>query len=281
MFKPVVDIVLPSWNREKLLQRAVHSVHKQTYKNWNLIIVDDGSTDGSSEQSYGSPTKVLSLKNNRGVSYARNQGIKQGHAKWIAFLDSDDEWFPQKLEKQIEYLHQNPQYEFVHCNEIWKKNGKLLPQKKKHKKRGGRVFIPSVKICCISPSAALLKRSLLEGIGLFREDFPVCEDYELWLRITSRYDIGFLDKPLLIKHGGHPDQLSKKYFGMDYWRIKALLPFLKHKTLSMKEKEAVKQTLIHKLSIFLKGCKKHKNHKQEKEMKKILQQISSLNSSKD
>ena len=201
------------------------------------------------------------------------RGIKQGHAEWIAFLDSDDEWLPQKLEKQIEYLHQNPQYEFVHCNEIWKKNGKILPQKKKHKKGGGRIFIPSVKICCISPSAVLLKRGLLEKVGLFQEDFPVCEDYELWLRITAGYEVGFLDKPLLIKHGGHPDQLSKKYLGMDYWRIKALLPFLKHKTLSEKEREVLKQTLIHKLSIFLKGCKKHNNFTQQKEMEKVLQQV--------
>lgn len=273
MFKPLVDIVLPSWNRKTLLERACRSIYNQSYKNWNLIIVDDGSTDGTSQQSYGSQTTVLTLKNNKGVSYARNQGIKKGQAEWIAFLDSDDEWLPQKLEKQMEYINRNPQCQFIHCNEIWLKNGQILNQKKKHKKQGGRIFIPSVHLCCISPSAVLIKRSLLKEVGLFREDFPVCEDYELWLRITSRHDIGFLEEPLLIKHGGHPNQLSKKYFGMDYWRIKALLPYLKDKKLSQNEREEAKQMLTHKLNIFLKGCQKHKNYTQQKEMEQILQKI--------
>ena len=269
MFNPLVDIVIPSWNRKLLLQRACQSIYNQSYKNWNLIIVDDGSTDGTSEQSYGKQTTVLTLKNNKGVSQARNQGIRQGQAEWIAFLDSDDEWLPQKLDKQIEYINKNPQYQFVHCNEIWMKNGKILNQKKKHTKQGGRIFIPSVHLCCISPSAVLIKRSLLKELDLFREDFPVCEDYEMWLRITSRYNVGFLDEALLIKHGGHEDQLSKKYFGMDYWRIKALFPFLKDKNLSKNEREEVKQALNRKLNIFLKGCKKHNNQIYQKELEKI------------
>ena len=253
-----------------MLEKTCLSVQNQSYKNWNLIIVDDGSTDGTSLQSYGPKTQILSLKKNKGVSYARNQGIKKSQADWIAFLDSDDLWLPQKLEKQIEYIKKNPQYLFVHCNEIWLKNGKILNQKKKHKKQGGRVFIPSVRLCCISPSAVLMKRSLFKELGLFREDFPVCEDYEFWLRVTSRYNIGFLDEPLLIKQGGHSVQLSKKYFGMDYWRIKALLPYLEDSKLSQEEQKEVKQTLKQKLSLFLNGCKKHKNFSKQKEMEEIL-----------
>ena len=271
--KPNVDIVIPSWNRKKLLKRACQSVQNQTYPHWNLLIVDDGSTDGTSDIFYGEKTHILTLNQNQGVSYARNQGIKKGQAPWIAFLDSDDEWLPHKLEKQIEYALQKPQYPWIHCNEIWMKQDRLLNQKKKHKKQGGRVFIPSVKLCCISPSAVLIKRSLLEEVGLFREDFPVCEDYELWLRISSRYEIGFLDSALLIKHGGHKDQLSKKYFGMDYWRIKALLSYLKDSHLSEKEKQELEYTLKNKLDIFLKGCKKHKNFTKQKEMEKILKQL--------
>ena len=264
-----MDIIIPSYNRKKLLKQAVLSVKNQSFKSWKLWIVDDGSTDGTSLYDYGHKTKVLQLEKNKGVSYARNQGIKQSQANWIAFLDSDDEWRPLKLEKQIEYSLCYPQYPLIHCNELWIKNKKPFPQKKYHKKQGGKIFQSSVRRCCISPSAVLIKRSLFKELGLFREDFPVCEDYELWLRVTSRYKVGFLDEPLLIKKGGHIDQLSKKYFGMDYWRVKALYPYLKNKNLSPNEIQEVKQTIINKSKILLKGYNKYKNFKNKKEIEQI------------
>ena len=269
---PFVDVIIPTYNRKEFLKQAIQSVQRQSYKNWNLFIVDDGSTDGAASSSFGKKINVLTLKYNQGVSYARNQGIKQGKADWIAFLDSDDEWLPQKLERQIEYA-KNHQYSLIHCNEVWFKNGKILNQKKKHKKQGGRIFIPSVQLCCISPSAVLIKRSLFKKVGLFREDFPVCEDYELWLRVTSHYNVGFIDEPLLIKRGGHEGQLSKKYFAMDYWRVKALYPYLMDKNLSQEEKEKVRKTLLAKCKILLKGYVKHKNFKDQKEIEKIYKQV--------
>ena len=267
-----MDVIIPSYNRKRLLKRAVQSVQNQSYKNWNLLIVDDGSTDGTSENCYGEKTTILCLEHNKGVGYARNQGIRQTKAEWIAFLDSDDEWLPQKLQKQMEYANNHPQYFLVHCNETWLRNGKVFNQKKQHRKQGGRIFIPSVRLCCISPSAVLIKRSLLQELGLFRENFPVCEDYELWLRITSRYEVGFLDEPLLIKHGGHEDQLSKKRFAMDYWRLKALYPYLKDKNLSFEEKQEAQQALIRKAEILLKGYEKHKNFQNKKEVEEIYKQ---------
>ncbi len=269
MEKPLVDIVIPVYNRREFLKQAVQSVQSQSYKNWNLFIVDDGSTDNSIHVPYGDKISVLKLESNRGVSCARNQGIKQGAADWIAFLDSDDEWLPQKLETQIKYAGNHPQYSLIHCNEIWFKNNKILNQKKKHTKQGGRIFISSVRLCCISPSAVLIRRNLFKELGLFSEDFPVCEDYELWLRITSRYEVGFVDKPLLIKHGGHEDQLSEKYFAMDYWRVKALYPYLKDENLSQEERQEVKTTLIAKCEILLKGYKKHNNLENQKEVESI------------
>lgn len=268
-----MDVIIPSYNRSRLLKRAVQSVQNQSYKNWNLLIVDDGSTDGTSDSFYGKKTTILRLENNKGVGYARNQGIRKTTAEWIAFLDSDDEWLPQKLQKQMEYANRYPQYLLIHCNETWLKNGKILNQKKHHKKQGGRIFIPSVRLCCISPSAVLIRRSLFQELGLFREDFPVCEDYELWLRITSRYEVGFLDEPLLIKHGGHKDQLSKKYFAMDYWRLKALYPYLTDKDLSLEERQEVQQVLISRAEILLKGYKRHKNFKNKTEVEKIYNQV--------
>ena len=271
----MVDIVIPFHNRKQLLKRAVLSVEKQTFKDWFLWLVDDGSTDGASEfikktfQKQFS-FKVISSQKNEGVSAARNKGIRQGKRKWIAFLDSDDEWLPEKLETQINYISKNPSVSFVHSNEIWLKEGKPFPQKKKHKKEGGRIFKQSLPLCCISPSAVLVKRSLLEDTGLFREDFPVCEDYELWLRITSRFSVGFVQKPLIIKHGGHFDQLSQKYKAMDYWRIKALKPFLQNPFITEQEKEEVRKVLIKKCQILLRGYEKHKNFKNRKETLNIL-----------
>ena len=268
----VVDVIIPYYNRNELLKRAIRSVKAQSYPYWNLILLDDGSTQIFSHKSYGDKIKHYRWENNKGVSYARNQGLKISQAPWVAFLDSDDEWLPQKLEQQIQYAKQNPQYPLIHCNEIWMKNGQLLNQKKHHKKTGGRVFIPSLRLCCISPSAVLVKKELFDELGLFNEDFPVCEDYELWLRVSSRYEVGFLNQALLIKHGGHKDQLSKKYVAMDYWRVKAMLYYLKADYLSLKEQQVLKQEILKKSTILIKGYKKHNNYKKQKELEKIYQQ---------
>ena len=272
----LVDIVIPSYNRKQLLKRAVSSIYNQTYQNWRLFIVDDGSTDGTDEEDYGKKSQLLKLDQNKGVSYARNYGIKQGQAEWLAFLDSDDEWQTHKLEKQIEYSLKNPNYFLIHCNELWIKDGKVFNQKKQHKKQGGRIFIPSVDLCCISPSAVLIKRVVFDELGFFKEDFPVCEDYDFWLRFTSRYEVGFLDSALVVKYGGHLDQLSKKYFAMDYWRVKALYPFFKDENLSLIEREKVKQTLIKKTEILLEGYKKHNNFEDYAEIEGIYKNLSGL-----
>ena len=272
----MVDVVIPSYNRKGFLKRAIQSVQNQTFKDWKLWVVDDGSTDGSFdelEDAFSSsvfPIKCLTLESNKGVSFARNRGIEQGRAEWVAFLDSDDEWLPDKLEKQIRFARKNSEFPLIHCNEIWLKNGKLFPQKKKHKKQGGRVFIPSTRLCCISPSAALLRRSLLKEVGLFREDFPVCEDYEMWLRVTSRYSVGFVEEALVIKQGGHKDQLSRRYPAMDYWRVKALKDYLEDENLSLEERQQVRKILMEKGRILLRGYEKHRNFKNKKEVENIL-----------
>ena len=268
-----VDIIIPSYNRKSFLKKAVHSVYKQSYKNWNLIIVDDGSTDGTHLEDYGNQTQLFRLNENKGVSFARNYGLKNSHSQWIAFLDSDDEWLNSKLEKQMQLANTNPSAKWIHCNELWMKNKSLLSQKKKHQKSGGRIFDRCVSLCCVSPSAVLIKRQLFEELGCFREDFPVCEDYELWLRLSASYDILFLNEALIIKHGGHLDQLSTKFKAMDYWRVKALLPFLEDDRLSLEEKHKVRQSLIKRSEILLKGYKKHNNLKNQKEIQLLYERL--------
>ena len=271
----LVDIVIPSYNRKAFLKRAILSVQNQTFKNWNLWVVDDGSTDETANMVCtffaGDPrVKIISLKSNQGVSRARNTGTRQGKGEWVAFLDSDDEWTPEKLEKQMKFAINNPNFPLIHCNEIWIKDGKILHQKKHHKKQGGRIFLSSVRLCCISPSSVVLKRSLLREVGGFREDFPVCEDYEMWLRVTSRYSVGFVQSALVVKYGGHADQLSRRYPAMDYWRIKALKNYIMDKSLSQEEREVVQATLQEKARILLQGYNKYKNLKNKKEVESIL-----------
>lgn len=264
-----IDIIIPSYNRKAFLKKAVRSVYRQTYQNWNLIIIDDGSTDGTHLEDYGPKSQLFRLEKNRGVSFARNFGIKNSSSNGIAFLDSDDEWLSHKLEKQVECLQKKPEAAWIHCDELWLKNNRVFNQKKKHQKPSGRIFSDCVLLCCVSPSAVLIKRDLFNKLGLFREDFPVCEDYELWLRLSASYEIEFIKESLVIKQGGHRDQLSNKYKAMDYWRVKALFPFLKDVRLSSEEKKHVKQVLSKKIEILLSGYRKYNNFKNYEEIEAL------------
>lgn len=273
----MLDIVIPFYNRKIFVKKAIRSVQNQGFKQWHLWLVDDGSADGASEELerefVSHKIQIIRLNKNYGVSFARNQAIKMGKNPWIAFLDSDDEWLPIKLEKQMQYLQKNPSTALIHCNEIWLKNKKIFPQKNKHKKQGGRVFKQCALLCCISPSATIIKRSVIEDLNLFREDFPVCEDYEMWLRLSAQYEVAFLEESLLFKHGGHPDQLSYAYPVMDYWRAKALSQHVNSKYLSQEEKEHLKKVLLEKCNILLKGYEKHKNFKHKKEIESYKKKV--------
>ena len=249
---PKFSVIIPVFNREKFIHRAIESVLNQSYKNFELIVVDDGSTDETPNIIKKYPIKIITQKN-RGVSAARNAGIKASKGDIIAFLDSDDEWKRDKLLVQADFFIKNPSYKIHQTDEIWIKNGKFLNKKKIHQKKEGFIFYDSLHLCLISPSAVAIKKELFDEIGLFREDFEVCEDYELWLRITKKYPVGFSIEKMVIKYGGHEDQLSQKYFAMDRWRVKAMLPFC--------DDLKVRKVAIKKCEILINGAKKHKNKK--------------------
>ncbi|RLA62772.1 MAG: glycosyltransferase family 2 protein [Epsilonproteobacteria bacterium] len=259
----MISIIIPTYNRSAYLFRAIESVQYQTYKDWELIIVDDGSTDNTQKEiTYllKEEKKIKYIKTpNRGVSAARNLGIHLSSGDYLAFLDSDDEWLPEKLELQMEFVNTNPEIELVHGDEIWIRNGKRVNQKNIHKKFGGNIFSQSLDLCAISPSTAFLKRSLFKRVGFFREDFPVCEDYDLWLRVTSRNEVGFIARPLIVKYGGHEGQLSNKYFGMDYWRLKSMLSLIKSVHLKPTYRNLLQKKINEKTIILVAGAKKHKN----------------------
>ena len=251
-----VSVVIPTYNRIAYLSRAITSVLKQSYPVNEIIVIDNGSTDqtlGFIKKNF-TRIRVITEKK-RGVSFARNLGIKNCKYNWIAFLDSDDEWITDKIEQQFVLLKEsNFKYQFIHTNEIWIKNGILKNQKKKHLKKGGYIFEDCLDICKISPSSVLIKKELFDRYGLFDNKFKVCEDYELWLRIASKIKIGYLDKPLIKKYGGHKGQLSNKYWGIDRYRVKALEKVLINDNLKGQQKLKVLEYLLNKINIILLGA---------------------------
>ena len=257
-----ISVIIPTYNRCDLLKRAINSVIKQTITPKEIIIVDNGSTDQTYQMvSSLFPEINYFIEKKRGVSAARNKGILESKSKWIAFLDSDDAWKPTKLEKQMEYsVFNQDKYRIIHTDETWYRNKKFLNQLKKHKKSGGNIFKNSLQLCCISPSSVVLKKQIFDDYGLFDENLEVCEDYDMWIRITAKEEVGFLDSPLVLKYGGHSDQLSKKFWGMDRFRIEALEKNLKNKCFTKIQKKIVLDILIEKLTIVSNGAQKRGNN---------------------
>ena len=255
-----ISVVIPSYNRKEFLKRSIDSAINQTKKPFEIIVVDDGSTDGTETMIKSDYDFVKFIKQkNKGVSAARNIGIKVSIGEWICFLDSDDEWKKDKLEKQINAMKSNPGYKFFHSNEIWIKNGLRINQKKKHKKYGGDIFDKCLDMCRISPSSVMIDKTVFDEVGNFNEDLIVCEDYELWLRICDKYRVFFIDEPLIIKYGGHQGQLSYSIESIENHRIKAL-EYLILENLNRKNKRHAIQMLLSKLNIYLKGLVKRRKN---------------------
>ena len=264
------SVIIPTFNRSSVIERAIDSVLNQSFTDFELIIVDDGSTDKTKTllDRYDDRIQYV-FQENRGVSAARNLGVKQAKGKWLAFLDSDDEWLDKKLELQNKYIQNNPEIKIVHGNEIWIRNGVRVNQMKKHAKGGGDQFLRSLELCLISPSTVALRKDLYCHLGGFHEDFVVCEDYDLWLKITHQYEVGFIEEDLIKKYGGHEDQLSRQFYGMDLWRIKSILSLLKEYTLKAHQKEAALKILNKKMKILEKGALKHENLSLIKELEDL------------
>ena len=255
-----ISVVIPSYNRKEFLKRSIDSVINQTKKPLEIIVVDDGSTDGTETMIKSDYDFVKFIKQkNKGVSAARNIGIEVSIGEWICFLDSDDEWKKDKLEKQINAMKSNPGYKFFHSNEIWIKNGLRINQKKKHKKYGGDIFDKCLDMCRISPSSVMIDKTVFDEVGNFNENLVVCEDYELWLRICDKYRVFFIDEPLIIKYGGHQGQLSYSIESIENHRIKAL-EYLMLCNLKRENKRHAIQMLISKLNIYLKGLVKRRKN---------------------
>ena len=184
---PLVSIVIPAYNAEKYIGRAIKSALNQTWRDVEIIVVDDGSTDRTAEtiKSFKDPRVRYIYQQNKDVGAARNYGIKESGGKYITFLDSDDEYLPQKVAKQTEFLEQNPEYQAVYCDTLQFYSDapdKLFKKGGFHS--SGDIFEELLRSSVINPNAAMIDRDILIEVGMFDErlDFP--EDWELWLRIA-------------------------------------------------------------------------------------------------
>ncbi len=258
----MVSVIIPTFNRAWTLERAIDSVLAQDYTPIEIIVIDDGSTDETQEVLAGYKDEIrILVQENKGVSAARNLGIQESQGHFIALLDSDDAWEKNKLSCQMDFFQSNPGAMICQTEEIWIRKGKRVNPKKKHKKPSGMIFEPSLKLCLVSPSAVMIRKQLFDQKGMFNEAFPVCEDYDLWLRISHDTPVYLIDIPLTVKTGGHGDQLSASH-SQDKYRIQSILNLIESNVLSPDQAQAALKVFKEKCRIFAGGCLKRGREKE-------------------
>jgi len=267
---PVASVIIPTFNRRALVAEAIESVLAQREADFELIVVDDGSTDGTEAALAPLRDRFRLLRQaNRGVSAARNAGARIARGQWLAFLDSDDLWLPDKLGTQMAFLRAHAEVRICQTGEIWIRNGVRVNPCNHHRKPDGDVFLPSLHRCLVSPSAVVLRRDLFEAAGGFDESLPACEDYDLWLRLAWRTAVPLIDRPLVIKRGGHADQLSRRYWGMDRFRVRSLRRLLEEPDLGASQHEAVRGVLREKCAILAQGAAKRGRLEEAREYREL------------
>jgi len=279
---PLVSVIIPTYNRGYCISESIDSVLNQEYRQIELIVVDDGSTDETRELVTKYPDLIYRrLEKNSGVSHARNLGIDLAQGELICFLDSDDLWEKNKLKVQVDWMQAHPDCKIAYSDEIWIRNGVRVNPMKKHRKFSGDIYQHCLALCIVSPSSVILRSSLLREIGGFDENFPVCEDYDLWLRIAHRYPFQFIDEKLIIKRGGHKDQLSRKLWGMDRYRVYALEKRLEDSAMDEKYRSATAQALMEKCDILIKGFNKRGKIEESRYFQALLEKYSPMAKTKN
>ncbi|AEB08259.1 glycosyltransferase family 2 protein [Desulfobacca acetoxidans] len=252
---PLVSVIIPTYNRADVVGEAINSVLAQTCRDFELIVVDDGSEDGTAAilAHYQDRIRIIRQARRQGVSTSRNTGARQAGGEWLAFLDSDDLWLPRKLEVQLAFIGAHRGVDICQTEEVWLRRGVRVNPGRRHRKRGGSIFLPSLELCLVSPSAVMLRRQVFWQVGGFDETLPACEDYDLWLRLAWRVDVNLIPEPLVVKRGGRPDQLSRQW-GLDRFRVQALLKLMGDADLPEHYRTRVRDTLTAKATVYAQGC---------------------------
>ncbi|MBI4389590.1 MAG: glycosyltransferase family 2 protein [Nitrospinae bacterium] len=272
---PAVSAIIPTFNRAPWLKEAMASVLSQNYEDFELLVVDDGSTDDTREMVKDFPeVRYIRNEENSGVSRARNIGVQNARGSFICFLDSDDLWEKDKLAAQMDWMERRPECRACYTDELWVRNGRRVNPMNKHGKYSGDIFRHCLPLCIVSPSSVMLQASLLAEVGGFDEALPACEDYDLWLRIAARYPFHFIPRKLIVKRGGHAGQLSRKYWGMDRFRVRALEKLLDGESLDECQRALAVQELVKKSSVLHKGFMKRENLKDAEYYQRLMEKYS-------
>ena len=272
----LVSVIIPTYNRWPMLGEAVESVLAQTMSDYELIVVDDGSTDETPRRlrEYGARLTVLP-QSRSGVSAARNLGARRASGKYLAFLDSDDLWHPRKLQRQLRLMERNPEVEICQTDEIWIRNGVRVNPRNRHRKPSGDIFRASLDLCLVSPSAVMMRRELFERIRGFDESLPVCEDYDLWLRIAKDTEIPLIPEALVTRRGGHADQLSRATWGFDRFRVTSIANLIEAGLDAEKTGWAL-EAMVKKVTILARGFRKRGNEAMAREYEERLRRVAHL-----
>ena len=264
-----ISVIIPTYNRAQWLAKAIDSVLTQSFAPREIIVVDDGSSDETQAILARYPVRSH-FQQNAGPSAARNAGARLAQGQWLAFLDSDDSWCPEKLEKQVNAHRLHPHIQLSYTNELWFRNGQRCLPKKQHRKESGWIYPRALELCLISPSSVMLSRALFENLRGFDEQLWAAEDYDMWLRICAYHEVLFVDDALIIKHGGHADQLSSQR-GIDRYRVMALEKILLDPKLKSDYRKMTLENLKERYRILVLGFRKYNKHAEADEYDARLQ----------
>jgi glycosyltransferase involved in cell wall biosynthesis len=257
----LISVIIPTYNRKTFLSEAIRSVQAQTYRDWELIVVDDGSSDDTPTAIRREGIRCLRTDHSGRPGRVRNIGAQAASGNLLAFLDSDDLWKPEKLSRQAAFFREHPEVSLCHTREIWLRNGRIISQAGQRHRRSGDIFEDALEKCIIGPSTVVLTKELFQKHGGFHPELEIAEDYELWLRICNTEEVGYIDEALVVKRAGHSDQLSERYGRIEYFRLLALGERIESGSFKGENRELALKEMSRKCRIYAAGCRKR--HKEE------------------
>jgi len=262
---PLVSAIIPVYNRPDHIVEAVRSVLDQTWRPLELIVGDDGSDDMThtavaslTEEANmkGIRLKLLDLEHVGCPGAVRNSCAAEAEGRYLAFLDSDDLWLPEKIARQMTLFLEDEACLIAHTREEWNRKGRVVSQAGMKHRRSGDLFTDALKKCIIGPSTVMIRRDYYLESGGFRADLEIAEDYEYWLRVTAEHPVAYLEEPLTVKRAGHNDQLSEKYGQIEIFRIRGLKDLVDRTFFQGWKQESAARELSRKCLVYGRGCMK-------------------------